>query len=81
MKKSFVLIAALLVAGCTAPDSAKEVLEKQGYTNLEVGGYGWFACSEDDWFATQFKGTSPTGDTVEGTVCKGVFKGSTIRFE
>lgn len=81
MKKMFVLVAAVLIVGCTAPDSAKDVLEKQGYTNVDAGGYGWFSCSEDDWFKTQFKATSPTGQPVEGTVCKGVFKGSTIRFE
>lgn len=81
MKKAFVLIAAVLVAGCTAPDSAKEVLENQGYTDVDAGGYGWFSCSEDDWFKTKFSAKSPSGQSVQGTVCKGLFKGSTIRFE
>lgn len=81
MNKVMVLVAALLVSGCTAPQSAKEVLEAQGYTNVDAGGYGWFSCSEDDWYKTKFTATSPSGQTVEGTVCKGVFKGSTVRFE
>lgn len=75
-----VLVAAVSLSACTAPNQAKRILEAQGYTNVETGGYGLFKCGQDDAFATNFTATSPSGTTVSGTVCSGWFKGSTIRF-
>lgn len=71
----------LAVSACTSPDSAKRVLEAQGYTNIKTGGYALWACSEDDAFATKFTATSVSGNTVTGAVCSGWFKGNTIRVD
>jgi hypothetical protein len=82
MKTFLVLIAALLIAACTQPDHATEVLAQQGYTNIQITGYDAFACSKDDTYHTGFRATSPTGAKVKGVVCAGLlFKGSTIRFD
>lgn len=79
------LLAALLVSlamvGCTAPDRSRAALEGAGYKDIEFTGYGWFACSEDDTYKTNFKAVGPTGKAVSGTVCAGLFKGATIRMD
>lgn len=69
------------LSACTAPNEARRILEQQGYTNIEIKGYSLLTCSEDDWFRTGFKATSPAGQQVQGVVCRGLFfKNSTIRF-
>ena len=57
------------------------MLQKQGYTNIEITGYEFGACAEEDVFHTGFIAVSPTGYVVGGVVCSGLMKGSTIRFE
>lgn len=69
----------LTLAACTAPESAERTLRQQGYTDIRTGGYSAFGCSEKDTFATKFSARSPSGHQVNGVVCKGLFKGSTIR--
>lgn len=76
-----VVAAAVMTAGCTRRDKTVEVLEANGYTNIEITGYNFFSCSEDDAFKTGFEATAPNGTRVEGTVCSGWFKGSTIRLD
>lgn len=65
---------------CTSEDSSKDVLERAGYRDVEVGGYGWFACSTDDKYATKFRAKNPQGQVVEGVVCCGLWKSCTVRF-
>lgn len=80
--KNFVIIAvAIGLVGCTAPDRSHRILTENGYTDIELTGYSWFACGQDDAFSTGFVATSPAGKRVEGTVCAGWFKGATIRFD
>ncbi|MFE9084871.1 hypothetical protein ACQKKG_08300 [Brevundimonas sp. NPDC003935] len=80
MKRTIIVAAALALSACTAPTQSREVLLDAGYSNIEIGGYDWFGCSEDDALRTKFKATGPTGRKVEGVVCAGMFfKGATIR--
>lgn len=84
---AFILIA---LAGFTAtpfvavdPKGATAILEAQGYRNIAITGYDWFACGEDkdNFYATGFSAEGPTGGRVRGVVCKGFFfKGATVRF-
>lgn len=77
-------IAALLVlslTACVSHDDAQRALKSAGMTNIQTGGYGWFACSEDDTFATKFTATNPNGQRVSGVVCSAWLKGSTIRYD
>jgi hypothetical protein len=78
--KIIAVVASLAVlASCTAPDRATRALTEAGYTDIEITGYGWTGCGQDDTFSTKFGATSMAGYPVEGVVCSGLFKGNTIR--
>lgn len=84
MKKIFILSCLFIIltftSGCTAPDKSIRILTEQGYTDIQLNGYQWFACSEDDTFSTGFTAKKiETGATVRGVVCSDFFKGSTVR--
>lgn len=79
MKKMILaFVIAGLVSSCTAPDKAVTILEREGYENIEIRGYDFFGCSEDDFYHTGFT-ASKNDQVVNGVVCSGLFKGSTIR--
>lgn len=75
------LVALVLLAGCSDPNKGKliRILEAEGYTNIQLGGYAFFMCGQDDLFATSFTATGPTGQPVSGAICSGVTKGATVR--
>jgi hypothetical protein len=80
MTKTIVsIVAAMILCGCTSSTDATKALKGAGYTDINITGYAWFECGKDDTFATGFTATGPTGEHVEGAVCSGFFKGSTIR--
>lgn len=86
LRRVFIIIVPITIlimmaaTGCTDADGARAALTKAGFTNIEAGGYDWFACSDNDVFSTKFTATNPQGVRVEGVVCRGWFKDSTIRF-
>lgn len=79
--KWIILIAVISLSGCTDDAGTKKILTDNGYTDVEVKGYGWVACGRDEIYSTEFTAISSSGYRVKGTVCKGFLKGSTIRFE
>jgi hypothetical protein len=71
----------ILAVSCTHPKESQRVLEEQGYTDVDAGGYAWFACGQGGFYQTKFTATSPSGHNVRGVVCSGLLlKASTIRF-
>lgn len=65
----------------TNPDAARQTLINAKQEPDKVGGYGWFKCGGDIW-ATRFTLKPQEGkQPVRGTVCKGILKGSTIRYD
>lgn len=81
MKKFLILLAVLIAVGCTSRKDAERALTSQGFTNIRVTGYDWFACSEDDFYHTGFIAVNTSGKEVTGTVCSGLFfKNATIRY-
>ena len=72
----------VLATGCTDEDGAKKALHGQGFSDIELTGYGGpFACGEDDFSTTGFKAKNPRGQTVTGVVCCGmIMKSCTVRF-
>lgn len=75
------IVLAALLAGCTDGSTARHALDSAGYTDIRTYGYDWFACGQDDFFATRFSAKNPAGKTVSGVVCSGLFfKSATIRF-
>lgn len=80
MRTLSVVVIYLFLIGCTQKEHTKELLESSGYTEVSANGYSFFGCSEDDVFRTKFSAKTINGRYVEGVVCSGWFKGSTIRF-
>lgn len=72
----------ILLTSCTNPEKATALLETQGYEDIQITGFKFFGCSEDDLSRTGFIATGMNGQQVEGVVCSGwFFKGATIRFK
>ena len=81
MKRFLLLLAYISLGACTDNESTTRVLEDNGYTNIELTGWKPLQAGKDDVFSTGFTAKSPNGRIVSGAVTKGVFKGSTIRFD
>lgn len=79
--RTTLLALVLALTACTQPVDATRMLRSAGYTDIRITGYSFFACSEDDTFATGFEAKGPTGQQVKGTVCAGLLKGGTIRLD
>lgn len=80
--KYVLIISALFLAACTKPDHAANVLEKSGYTDIQMRGYGYLACSKDDFYHDKFTARGPLGHPASGVVCTGLlFRGSTISLD
>lgn len=79
MKFFIYVIILSFFCGCTDPNSAEKLLKAQAYENIVFTGYDFLGCSSDDVFRTGFAATSISGDYVTGVVCRGYFKGGTIR--
>lgn len=81
MKKIVMITVVAFLCGCTDPQGAKEALQAQGFSNIEITGYKMFMCSENDVYSTGFVAENVNGQKVKGSVCAGLFfKGSTIRY-
>jgi hypothetical protein len=81
MKKILALVFAVTLSACSAPETATKALQAAGYSDIQINGYAYFGCSDDDSFHTEFKATGPTGIPVSGVVCSGIVKGATIRLK
>lgn len=82
----FMIVVLLTVFGgggiMTNEKAANRALKDAGYHPISVGGYGWFDCSEDDFYKTRFSAySSDSTRIVNGCVCQGLFKGKTIRLD
>ena len=69
-----------LSGSCSAGPDGEHALTSAGYTDVKLGGYAWFSCSDSDTFASTFTATNPAGAEVSGTVCCGWMKACTVRF-
>ena len=49
MKKILITALAFMMIGCTDADNATRVLENAGFTEVDITGYKFFSCSEDDF--------------------------------
>lgn len=74
-----ILVGALVLPSCTAPERSRSVLEQSGYSDIRAGGYAFTGCGEGDTYHTLFSAKGPTGQPTRGVVCCGVFKGCTVR--
>jgi hypothetical protein len=79
-----VAVSIFAISGSVEPNivhDAEHLLLKQGYSQVEVADHKvLFGCG-GDFINVQFKALDPrTKEPVEGYVCRGFNKGSTIRF-
>jgi len=82
MKLCACCLLVLLTTSCTNPEGANKALIDAGYHPVEVKGYGWFDCSDDDLYSTRFRAYSAdSSHIVTGCVCQGLLKGKTIRLD
>jgi hypothetical protein len=79
--KKLLIIAAILLTGCTSQDKSFKALEASGYTNINMTGYSFFGCGDKDTFRDGFTATGANGKQISGVVCAGWFKGATIRLD
>lgn len=79
--RKLLLLAALLLCACTSETDARRALEAEGFKDIRVTGYDWFACAKDDTYHTGFVAKNREGREVRGVVCSGmIFKNATIRY-
>lgn len=77
-----VVVAALMIQGCTKPEKTTRLLQSQGFTDIQITGYRMFICSQQDTVSTGFKAKSINNENVSGSVCGGlILKGLTIRYD
>ncbi len=75
-------ILVFLSFSCTDKKGTTKTLLDAGYHPIKVGGYAFLGCGEGDIFHTKFVAMSPDSTRkVSGQVCRGIFKGSTIRLD
>jgi 2-methylisocitrate lyase-like PEP mutase family enzyme len=75
------LLLGLVLGACTNSDRATETLQKAGFTEVKITGFGGaFACGEGDWSKTAFEATNPNDQRITGVVCCGATKRCTIRY-
>jgi hypothetical protein len=91
MKTIFIYPAAIVVLlsimiGCNTltvrPQLATRILTENNFTEITIKPWGIqnaFVCSEDDIFRARFSAKNISGKVVDGVVCSGFFKGSTVR--
>jgi len=73
--------AMLGLSGCTSQSDAERALKSTGHTDIQMTGYNFLACSEDDFYHTGFSAENREGRIVTGTVCSGlIFKSATVRY-
>lgn len=72
----------VLLFSCTNEKGARKALLDSGFHPIEVGGYDWWGCGENDLYSTKFLAySSDSTRIVKGCVCEGLFKSKTIRVD
>lgn len=79
----FIAIILVLLWPKTRPELTTTLLERQGYKNIEIVGYSWFGCGRGDIWQTKFiipANPPKNPQELNGVACKGLFKGTTVRY-
>jgi hypothetical protein len=71
---------AMWVNDVTSPtlEDYQKTLTAEGYTDVQLTGYQYLGCAQDDYYREGFVGVK-NNHTVTGVVCGGTFKGSVVR--
>ena len=79
----FVWTMVILAGGCDVDkDRFDNVMESEGLDRPTQEVYDWFECGYGDLFSSGFHATNVATDKrVDGTVCCGLLKGCTVRWQ
>jgi hypothetical protein len=81
MHKAIVIALTFLVGCGVGEGRARDVLEQQGFTAIELGGAATWSCGKDDSQSRRFEATNANGRRVSGVVCCGTWgKACTVRW-
>jgi|DEB0MinimDraft_3_1074331.scaffolds.fasta_scaffold330730_2 hypothetical protein len=75
-----VLVSVAFVMTTDPEAQAVHAAESAGLTEVNVEGWAWFGCGEDDDFRYNVSATNINGDHVDATVCCGIVKSCTVRY-
>ncbi|MNX86266.1 hypothetical protein D3C86_1181400 [compost metagenome] len=84
MKRLFLVLPILLLAGCTRmdPTLATRVLQDAGHTNIVLGESAPIVCVGENTYSVEFQSIGPTGRFVHGALCQRLGgSGVTIRYQ
>lgn len=78
-----VYLMAITMGACNVDEVRFDnVMQSEGYEDVTQGKYDWFECGWGDELNSSFRAKNvSTGLRVNGTVCCGVFKGCTVRWQ
>jgi hypothetical protein len=76
-----ITLVAVLLTACSDAQGARKALEVQGFKDIQITGYRFFGCGQDDTFKTGFRAVGQNGAIVTGAVCQGWLKGATVRLD
>jgi len=85
MKRVFPWLVAIVAVGAFVlmafppRDDMRSAVINSGFREVQLAGFAWFGCSEQDTFRQKWKGHSSEGKPVTGVVCGGLLKGWTVR--
>jgi hypothetical protein len=69
MKRLFIIGAlALVLISCSDSRGSEKFLEHEGFTEITMGGFDFFAHGRDDWTTTHFTARNAAGRMVTGAV-------------
>jgi len=77
--KLILLILLLSLMSCVNADRMYEVIEQDGVESVEITGYAWTGCGEDDSIKQKFIGIK-NNKPVSGVICGGILKAYTVRY-
>jgi len=72
---------AAIWASFPSDQKLQNALHAAGYQDVQLTGYRFFACSEDDLFHNGFEAKGAGGVQISGVVCSAPLKGMTIRLD
>lgn len=73
-------MAVFALAGCVnAKADSINAVEAYGFTGVSIEGRAWWGCGDSDAYGYRFTATNVAGRKVNGVVCGGIAKGSTVR--
>ena len=68
------------LSGCTSRHDAEDALAAYNLTDVQIGGYAYFGCPEEDNYHTKFTAKNAKGFPVNDVVCSSLTSGAHVRF-